>query len=240
LWYFKNRFTLFDLGGYMLKSNKNESKTPPIMAPKPTIRRLPLYINVIRQMKEEGKESVSCTDIGEKLSLTPIQVRKDIEFTGIRGKPKIGYPIDSLVRTIENFLGWNRTDEALLVGVGHLGMALLGYQGFTAYGLKIVKAFDTDPAKIGNQFFGKEVLDITKLPEVIKKKKIKICILSVPGVVAQEIVDVVVKAGIRGIWNFAPTHLVVPEGVILLNENLAASLSVLTSQLELLQDTCKL
>lgn len=219
---------------------KNKLSVQPIMAPRPTIRRLPSYVNVIRKMKERGEKYVSCTDIGEELSLTAIQVRKDIEFTGIRGKPKVGYSIDSLIRTIENFLGWNRMDEAILVGSGNLGTALLGYDGFSAYGLKIVKAFDSDPLRIGNQYFEKEVLDVATIKEYIKENQIKICIITVPASVAQKIVDEVVKAGIRGIWNFAPTHLVVPDGIILQNENLAASLSVLTSQLELYHDSCQL
>ena len=216
---------------FNLKDNSAIKNNKAKNIPEPTIRRFPLYLNTILDFKQEGRTYISCTDIGNRLSLTAIQVRKDIEHTSIAGKPKVGYDIDALTNTIRDFLGWNDLNEAFLIGVGHLGSALLGYQGFENYGFRITKAFDNDKSKIGKNFFGKEIFDIEKLPDMIMKDKIKICVLTVPAEFAQQIVDKVKGFGIKAIWNFSPVHLDVPDNIIVENENLAASLCVLTSKL---------
>jgi redox-sensing transcriptional repressor len=120
----------------------------------PSIRRLPSYLHIIRQSKEEGNEYISGTVIAQELRLEPIQVRKDLAITGIVGKPKKGYPVVALMAAIEHFLGWDRVHEAVLVGAGNLGTALTGYPEFQYHGLNIVAAFDQDPAKIGKTITG--------------------------------------------------------------------------------------
>jgi redox-sensing transcriptional repressor len=200
--------------------------------PEPTLRRLPVYHNFIKKVAESGVEYVSCTQIADALGLVPIQVRKDLELTGTVGKPKVGYPAEVLMKSIEAFLGWHNATDAFLVGVGNLGAALLGYPGFQEHGLNIVAGFDADPLKEGTCIKGKKVFSIKKMPALIKRMNIKIGILAVPAAHAQATADLMVQSGIQGIWNFAPLRISVPEHVIVQHENLASSLAVLSSKLK--------
>jgi redox-sensing transcriptional repressor len=205
----------------------------PIKAiPEPTLRRLPMYYQYLKRMHEEKKlEYISCTQIGNDLRVQPIQVRKDLQIADAVGKPKTGYDVEELINTIEDFLGWNNTTDAYLVGVGNLGAALLGYEGFNEYGLNIVAGFDANEQKIGKEIGGKKVLNISKLADMINRMSIKIGIITVPASVAQEIADVMVKAGIHAIWNFSHVKIVVPPDVIVQHENLASTLGVLSKKL---------
>jgi redox-sensing transcriptional repressor len=200
--------------------------------PEPTLRRLPIYYQYLKKI-QTGKKSdyVSSTQIGNDLNILPIQVRKDLEITEAVGRPKLGYEVNELITTIEGFLGWNNTTDGYLVGVGHLGSALLGYQGFREYGLNLIAAFDSDRAKVGTEIHGNRVLHVDKLPNMIKRMGIKIGVLTVPGQAAQELTDVMVKAGISAIWNFSPIKISVPSHVIVQHENLASSLVVLSKKL---------
>jgi redox-sensing transcriptional repressor len=200
--------------------------------PEPTLRRLPLYYQYLKKIREEKKsEYISCTRIGVDLKILPIQVRKDLEVTEASGKPKLGYGVKELLGNIEDFLGWNNTTDAYLVGVGYLGSALLGYQGFKEYGLNIIAAFDADETKTGKEIQGKMVFPVSKLPGMIKRMGIKIGILTVPAYSAQNLTDLMVEAGIHAIWNFSPMRIMVPQGIIVQHENLAASLVVLSKKL---------
>jgi len=212
---------------------KEQSPEPQIeKAPSiPTLRRLPIYYVYLQKLRNEHVESVSCTQIAQALNLVPIQVRKDLAMTASVGKPRVGYQVTELLRAIENFLGWNNVAEAFLVGAGHLGSALLGYNGFSTYGLHIVAAFDISPAKIGTKINGKQILALHKMPEMVRRMGIKIGILTSPGEAAQALADQMVAAGIRAIWNFAPARIQVPSHIIVQHENLASSLAVLSTQL---------
>jgi redox-sensing transcriptional repressor len=200
-------------------------------APGPTLRRLALYHSVLVQLVKNGREVVSCTRIGEELRFDPTQVRKDIEATGIVGKSRIGYEVRPLVDAIEDFLGWNNTTEAFLVGAGALGTALLGYERFPACGLSIVAAFDRDPLKVGRPVHDKEVLPMEKFTDLARRMIIRMGIITVPAESAQNVADTMVAAGIRAIWNFAPVILTVPPSVIVEEVQLASSLAVLSSKL---------
>ena len=197
----------------------------------PTIRRLPAYLHLLRALHEGGQERVSGTYFAEKLNLDPVQVRKDLSSTGIVGKPRIGFSVPGLIQAIEEYLGWHNTTEAILVGVGHLGTALLGYSGFARHGLRVVAAFDADPAKSGREIAGHPVFAMEKLPNLVRRLHVRICILTVPADQAQGIADILVDAGMTGIWNFTPTTLRVPHGVIVQNEDLACGLAVLSRRL---------
>jgi redox-sensing transcriptional repressor len=177
-------------------------------------------------LREEGRTAVSCTLIAEDLNLYPTQVRKDLAATGIVGKPKVGYDVSELIESIETFLGWNDTHNAFLVGVGSLGAALIGYPGFERYGFDIVAGFEIDPQKVGTVVRGKRILDVDKLPGLAARMHVHLGIIAVPATIAQVIADVMVRGGIRAIWNFAPVGLQVPEGVVVQNEDLASSLAV--------------
>lgn len=199
----------------------------------PTLKRMPLYLRVLRRMKEEGAEYASGAVVAKELDLDPIVVRKDLAITGVVGRPRLGFALDEIIDGVERFLGWNNTTDAFLVGAGSLGSALLGYKGFQQQGLRIVAAFDASPKIIGKKVHGKEILSIEKLPELAKRMHVQIGILTVPETVAQEMCDMMVAAGIRGIWNFTPVKLDVPENVILQREDLAQSLAVLSHKIYL-------
>jgi redox-sensing transcriptional repressor len=200
--------------------------------PEASLRRLPVYHRLLAQMAATESVSVSCSTIARALDLDPTQVRKDIEFTGIIGKPKVGYSLPALMRWIEDFLGWNNTKDAFLAGAGSLGSALIGYQKFQQFGLRIVAAFDTDPSKVGQQVHGKEVLHLDRMKDLAQRMHIHLGILATPAGAAQQVADVMVEGGIRAIWSFAPVHLRVPSSVIVQNEDLYHSLASLSFKLE--------
>jgi redox-sensing transcriptional repressor len=207
--------------------SQNASKT----VPEPTLRRLPLYHRFLQQVQESGRSNISCTDIGIELKLDPAQVRKDLEATGIIGRPRVGYVLNHLVDQIEEFLGWKNVNEAFLVGAGSLGAALLGYTRFEQCGLKIIAAFDTDAAKADTRIHDKLVLPIAKLVDLTQRMHILIGIITVPAAQAQTVADLMVAGGMRAIWNFAPVRLRVPEHIIVHNEDLYCSLASLSNKL---------
>ena len=174
---------------------------------------------------------ISCSAIGRDLDCIPVQVRKDLQYTGIIGKPKTGYLVRELIQAIETFLGWNNVNEAFLVGVGHLGTALLGHERFSRFGMRIVAAFDTDQAKIGLWIHEKAVLSLEQLSDLAPRMCIHLGIITTPAKVAQSVADVMVKAGIQAIWNFAPVKLKVPEHIMVHNEDLYSSLASLSWKL---------
>ena len=147
------------------------------------------------------------------------------------GLGKTGYSVAELIQAIETFLGWNNINEAFLVGVGNLGTALLGHERFTQFGLRIVAAFDTDPAKIGQWIHEKAVLPLDKLADLAPRMSIHLGIITTPPGVAQNVADEMIKGGIQAIWNFAPVKLKVPEYIIVHNEDLYNSLASLSWKL---------
>jgi redox-sensing transcriptional repressor len=197
----------------------------------PALRRLPGYYQYLRKQLNQGLDTISCTTIADELGLNPIQVRKDLQMTGAIGRPKIGYHVAATLEALEKCLGYNNTKDAFLVGVGNLGMALLGYEGFKAYGLNIVAAFDTDPAKIGFECRGRIIQPLAKFSNLAQRMNIQIGIITVPPQEAVQTSILMVNAGIKAIWNFAPVHLNLPAGIIVQNENMAASLAVLSNAL---------
>ena len=195
---------------------------------KPSIKRLPTYLNFIRQVQKEGYEFISGTVIAQEFDLEPIQVRKDLAITGIVGKPKKGYPIVPLITAIEHFLGWDDIRNAIIIGAGNLATALTGYPGFQRHGLNFVAAFDNDENKIGTNIHGVPVFSMKTLVEQVKNLEATIAVLTVPSKFAQETADKVVDAGIKAIWNFAPTDLNVSESVCVKNVHLNESLMTLS------------
>lgn len=174
-------------------------------------------------------ENISATTIAEALQLNDVQVRKDLASVSSSGKPKVGYNVKDLIAELEAFLGYNDIDNAVIVGAGSLGKALLNYSGFKAYGLNIIAAFDL--CEEPTEFQGKTVFPIAQLGSFCRKVNVHIGIITVPASSAQEICDLLVESGIRAIWNFAPVHLVVPDGILVQNENMASSLALLSNHL---------
>jgi redox-sensing transcriptional repressor len=171
---------------------------------------------------------VSSTVIATNLDLDPIQVRKDLELTGIVGRPRVEYTMDGLLAANDQYLGWTTSTIAVVVGVGHLGTALLGYQDFAQHGLRIVAAFDRDPAIAGHERYGTPVYAMERLTEIAFGTKAQIGVITVSAASAQAVADALVQAEVRALWNFTPAALRVPDRVIVQNEDLSAGLAVLT------------
>ncbi len=195
------------------------------------LQRLPLYLQYLRSLPAENETNISAKALGNALGFGEIQVRKDLSSVSDGGKPKIGYLTADLIRDIESFLGYDNVNDAVLVGAGKLGKALLSYQGFRAYGLNIIAAFDRNPEALGKDESGKQILPLSKMENLCRRMKVEIGIITVPAPEAQGVCDALVKSGIKAIWNFAPTHLKAPKEIMVKNENMAASLAVLSKSL---------
>ena len=215
----------------MDESIVKKARNSAMSVPEPTLRRLPLYYRLLKQLRDGGRTGISCTMIGTELKLDPTQIRKDIEMTGTVGRPKVGYDLNELLCAIERFLGWDTTTEAFLVGAGSLGEALMGYPGFAECGLNIVAAFDVDPNKCHRVIHGKHVRHISKLPNLMRRMRVRFGIITVPASEAQHAADLLVEGGVLAIWNFAPAKIQVPERIIVTNEDLYCSLAVLSQKM---------
>lgn len=197
-----------------------------------TLRRLPQYLNYLKTLlREGGPATISATAVAEALSLNDVQVRKDLASVCSGGRPKVGYITADLAAAIEEFLGYNNADGAVLVGAGNLGLSLMGYEGFERCGLDIIAAFDTEESVIGEEIHGKPILPADKMQDLCRRMKVRLGIISVPASAAQGVCDLLVESGCMAIWNFAPVHLIVPRNVLVQNENLALSLSLLSKHL---------
>ena len=197
---------------------------------KATLGRLPQYLNLLKGL-EETTETISATTIAKKLSLGEVQVRKDLALVSGAGKPKIGYGTATLIKDIEKHLGNGKQQNAVLVGVGKLGKALLDYNGFAEFGIDIIAGFDCNEHAITINNSEKEILPISSLSDYCKKHDVKLGIITVGQGSAQEVSDCLVSSGIKAIWNFAPCSLTIPNGVLLKQENLALSLAYLNNQI---------
>ena len=192
----------------------------------------PSYLHIIRNAQRNSQFYISGTVIAQELNLEPIQVRKDLAITGIIGKPKKGYPVDALIAAVERYLGWDEMHDAIVVGAGNLGSALMGYPEFRIHGLHIVAAFDTDPDKIGKKIHGVTVLNLADLEATIRGSKVDYAILTVPSPHAQETADTLVKSGIRAIWNFTNAKLKVSDEVVVHREDLSSGYALLSVMLQ--------
>ena len=194
------------------------------------VKRFPLYLRVLREMADRGDIYASGAVVAKALSLDPIVVRKDLSQTGVRGKPRLGFPLNEIINAIENYLGWDAPTEAVLAGAGRLGSALLGYPGFRDQGFKILAAFDVSP-KRRSLIAGIPVYPASQITETVRRLKVVLGSLTVPADQAQSVADALVAGGVRGIWNFTPVQIAVPPEVIIKREDLAASLAVLSHRL---------
>ena len=197
----------------------------------PCVKRMPSYLQLLRVLQAEGQEHVSGTVLASVHNLEPGIVRKDLALTGAVGTPRVGFRITELITTIERFLGWDGQTTAVLVGVGSLGTALLGYQGFQNFGFRFVGAFDRDPNTVGKWVHGRKVQAMDQLIPYVRRGEIQLGVLAVPADAAQSAADLMVRAGIKGIWNFTPTKLQLPPDIVSQKEDLAEGLAVLSHRL---------
>ncbi len=194
-----------------------------------TLQRLPRYLNYLKSLDPCG--NVSSTEIAKALGLNDVQVRKDLSSVSSGGRPKVGYNVSSLTSDLKEFLGYNAIKGAIIVGAGNLGRALMSYRGFSEYGLTIIAGFDSNPALVGCRIDGKEILSLDDLGSYCRENGVEIGVITTPAAYAQEVSDLLVSAGIKAIWNFAPAHIYVPNGVLVQNENMACSLALLSKHL---------
>ena len=198
---------------------------------KSVLKRLPIYLGYLKGLPKDTATYISATALANALGMGEVQVRKDLAQVSDGGRPKIGYLRESLIDDINQFLGYDNTTDAVLVGAGKLGQALLGYSGFDDYGLNILAAFDANIKK-PQMVDGKPLLPMEELKSFCREHKILMGIITVPADSAQQVCDKVIDSGIKAIWNFAPVHLDVPDNILVQNENMATSLAVLSMHLQ--------
>lgn len=199
---------------------------------KATLARMPLYLHFLQEEHSKGAQYISSTVIAQNISVSSVLVRKDLALVSSEaGRPRLGFAISRLIVDIEKFLGYDNLSDAIIVGAGGLGRAFLGYEGFKSNGLNIVAAFDISEHLIGTNVLGKEILPLSKLAEFVEEHKIRIGIITVPKVAAQDVLNQMIDAGIKAVWNFAPAPLRVPKDIVLKTEDLAASLAMLAGKL---------
>ncbi len=197
------------------------------------LERYPIYLKYLLSLKGSSIENISSPSIAKALGLSEEKVRKDLQVVSKQsGKPNQGRNIDELIKDIQTFLGYDKIDDAIIIGVGHLGKAFMNYDGFSSFGLNIVAGFDVNENIIGTKINNKPIYNLYSLQSIIANLKAKIAILVVPSEVAQQVVNQLVNCGIKAIWNFVPTHIDVPEDVVVENVNLASSLAVLSHKLK--------
>jgi len=219
--------------------------TRPDPVPNPAVRRLSLYLRQLETFKRKDRRTVSSKQLGESLHLTDAQVRKDLAYFGQFGHPGIGYRVDELISQVRHILGTDKTWNVVLIGAGNLGRALMAYNGFDAKGFRLVAVFDSDPAKVGQNFgpFAPQaehgagtgnrifaVRPLSDLKSVVDAQSIRLAILAVPADSAQEVADQCVEAGIRGLLNFAPVSLSLPADIAINAVDLAVQLEQLSFQ----------
>lgn len=196
--------------------------------PEVVVLRLPLYVRALTQLLSEGISVVSSQQLGDRLQMTPAQIRKDLSYFGRFGKQGRGYNVQFLLKELRQILGLDRTWDACLVGVGRLGRAIINYPGFAPEGFNIVAAFDSDPEKVGTNIGGLMVQPMEQIAETVKARDIAIGIVAVPASQVQSVVDSLVKSHIRGILNYAPAAPQVPSHVVIRNIDPVLSLQSMT------------
>jgi len=199
-----------------------------------TYKRLVVYYKKLIQLKGQGTEYVSSVQLAKQCELNPSVVKKDLSvILSEEGKPRVGHEINKLIEDIEKSLDYTTDKKAIIIGVGNLGKALLNYRGFEDYGLQIIAGFDCLDATVSlGEIAGKPIYHVNDLQKMVKKLNVKIAILTTPGEVAQEVAQKLIDCGILAIWNFTSAHVIAPKNIAIRQENMAASLAILSNQLK--------
>ncbi len=196
--------------------------------PRKTIYRLSIYSRCLARLRENGISTVSSEALAKVAGVKSTQLRKDLACFGTFGTRGLGYDVAELSRKIADELGTSRLQPVILVGVGHLGLALLSYRGFEKEGFEIVAAFDAEPGRKRDKETKQPIYGMDELSAFVKNQNVKMAILTVPAAAAQEVANHLIEAGITGILNFSPIVLSVPEEVMVNNVNLAIELENLS------------
>jgi redox-sensing transcriptional repressor len=209
---------------------KEPLTSPSSETPKAAIARLSLYLRQLESLERDGQPTVASKQLGRLLNLSDAQVRKDLAHFGQFGYPGVGYRVNELRDVLRGLLGVDRPWRAALVGVGNLGRALLGYQGFRDRGFHIVALFDRDRELIGRRVAGLEIRPFERLKAVVREEEVELCVLCVPADAAQQAANAAASAGVVGILNFAPIALKLPQRVSVVSVDLGLQLEQLVFQ----------
>lgn len=218
----------------MDSQNKTTYSQLPIL-PEPTLRRLPWYLAYLNTLRSQDVEYVSTTRIADDLKVAPSQIAKDLSFLGLRGKTRIGYAVAELEESLRCFLGFSQRHNAIMVGTGSLGAALIADSGLQRYGLNIVAGIDTNEALIGSSISNVCIYAPDELAALVRNLNITIGIVAVPVDSAQSVTDALVAAGIQAVWNFTPTRIAVPDGVVITNTSIYSHLAVMYNRMSNLE-----
>lgn len=205
--------------------------------PEPSLRRLPWYLAYVSMLRKQHVDTVSSTGIATHVGVDASQIAKDLSLLDIRGKTRIGYEVPVLEAALREFLGFDRLHNAVIVGVGSLGAALMRDRGLHRYGLNVVAGFDVDPDIVGQDNTGVRVYHIDRMARVVRDLDVNIAAITVPVGSAQEAADACIRAGIGAIWNFTPWRIQVPEGVVVQNTSIYAHLALIYNRLANVSDT---
>lgn len=201
--------------------------------PRPTAKRLSLYLRELESLDERGQTTISSKQLGATLGLTDAQVRKDLAFFGQFGHPGIGYRTAELIGQLRKILGTDRSWNAAIVGAGNIGRALMPYARFRRKGFEIVAVFDADEGVVGTVIAGHKVRPMSDLPALVRERNILIGIVAVPAPAAQDVADALIRAGVKGILNFAPVRLEVQDDITVVSVDFLLSLEQLAFQISL-------
>lgn len=196
--------------------------------PPPTIKRLSLYLQTLYLLKKEGQDIFSSEELGRRADVKANQIRKDLSYFGHFGRKGIGYSVQGLTREIEQIIGMHDSLSMIVVGLGHLGWALINYKIYADRGVRLQAIFDVDPNKVGKKVNNIPVYHVDEMPNFLLNNPIHIWVIVVPEREAQGVADLLIAGGVKGIWNFVPHTIKVPRTVWLVNEDLASSLSRLS------------
>jgi len=193
-----------------------------------TVRRLSLYLRFLEEFEHDGVATVSSGALASRGGTTSAQVRKDLSFFGSFGKRGLGYPVPELAGRLRQILGLERRWQVAVIGAGKIGGALVQYRGFQQRGFDIIAIFDADPGKVGRQWNGLRIHDVSELEHDLARTPVDIAVLVTPADVAQPLTDRLVRLGVKAILNFAPIQLTVPDEVAVKTVNLALELETLS------------
>ena len=211
-----------------LAETPSERPQQRIDVPEVVVARLPQYVRVLNMLLSDGIQVANSQMLGEKLQVTPAQIRKDLSYFGRFGKQGRGYSVPHLLDELKQILGLNSHWNVVVIGVGRLGRAILSYPGFTPDGFHLVAALDNNPGLVGQDVDGLVVRPVEELNQVVKEYGINIAVVAVPGVHTQGVVDQLVECGVRAILNYAPTTPQVPPDVNIRNIDPVLSLQSMT------------
>jgi redox-sensing transcriptional repressor len=207
-------------------SNKKRQEIPEAV-----IKRLPVYHRHLTQLAKQEKEKISSPELAAKIGITASQLRQDLSWFGSFGQQGVGYRVNELLHEITQILGLENEIHMIMVGAGHLGRAIASYPSFNEKGFHIKAIFDNNPAIIGDVIEGNAIQSATELSNYLERSKVTVGVISTPANAAQEVADILVKGGVKGIWNFAPQILKVPSDVVVEHVHISESLMMLSFKL---------